>query len=122
MQCRGVRGATTAGENTREAILSATTELLQQVIEANGIKAGDVASIYFSTTPDLNAEFPALAARLMGWTDLALLCGHEMSVPGSLAKCIRILIHWNTDKAAGQIKHVYIRGAEKLRELPKTPQ
>lgn len=120
MWCRGIRGATTADDNTREAILTATTELLQKVIESNGIEAEDVASIHFTTTPDLNAEFPALAARLMGWTNSALLCGHEMNVPGALARCIRVLVHWNTDKPASQMVHVYIRGAEKLRQLPKT--
>ena len=119
MWCRGIRGATTAEDNTREAILSATTELLRKLVEANGIVAGDVASVIFTTSPDLNAEYPALAARLMGWTELALLCGHEMGVPGGLARCIRILIHWNTEKTASQVVHVYIRGAERLRELPK---
>ncbi len=119
MWCRGLRGATTAEDNTREAILSATTELLQKIVEANGIVAEDVASVFFTTSADLNAEYPALAARLMGWTGAALMCAHEMSVPWGLARCIRILIHWNTEKSAGQMMHVYIRGAEKLRELPK---
>ncbi len=113
--CRGIRGATTAAENTREAILEATRELLQQMITANGIEACDVASTIFTTTPDLNAEFPALAAREMGWNDTALLCGHEMHVPGSLERCIRILIHWNTTCSASEIVHVYIRGAQNLR-------
>lgn len=119
MWCRGVRGATTADDNTKDAILSATTELLRKVVEANGIKVEDVASALFSTTPDLNAEFPALAARLMGWTGAALMCSHEMSVPKGLARCIRVLIHWNTEKTAAEIAHVYIRGAQNLRDLPK---
>lgn len=113
--CRGVRGATTATENTRESILEATRELLQQLIAANGITTDDVASAIFTTTPDLNAEFPAVAARELGWIDTALLCGHEMSVPGSLPGCIRVLIHWNTTRRADEIVHIYIRGARGLR-------
>lgn len=113
--CRGVRGATTVERNTREDILAATLDLLQRMIDANGIEPEDVASAIFTTTPDLNAEFPALAARMLGWHDVALLCGHEMAVPGALEKCIRILIHWNTTKSAREIQHVYIRGAANLR-------
>jgi len=113
--CRGIRGATTADENTREAILDATRELLERVIEENGIREEDVASAIFSTTPDLNAEFPAVAARQLGWLDTALFCTHEMAVPGSLALCIRVLIHWNTTRRANEIRHVYIRGAQNLR-------
>lgn len=115
MMCRGVRGATTVDENTREAILAGTRELLQRMIEANGIDPNDVASVIFTTTPDLDAEFPAVAARQLGWYDQALLCGHEMAVPNALARCIRILIHWNTTKKPKEIKHVYINGAESLR-------
>lgn len=115
MKCRGIRGATTVESNTAEDILEATTELLTAIIEANGVKVEDVASAMFTTTLDLNAEFPALAARQLGWTDAALLCGHEMNVPGALGKCIRILIHWNTDKNASEIKHVYLRAAKDLR-------
>ena len=85
MPCRGVRGATTADANTREDILRATRELLALMIRQNGIRAEDVASAFFSTTPDLDAEFPALAARQMGWYDVALLCNHELDVPGSFA-------------------------------------
>jgi chorismate mutase len=113
--CRGVRGATTVEENSREAILAATCELLTLMIEANGIQPDDVASTIFTTTPDLNAEFPAFAARQLGWHDVALLCGHEMAVPGALPRCIRILIHWNTEWRADEIVHVYIKGAEDLR-------
>ena len=115
MRCRGIRGATTAEENTKEAILQATKELLGKLIEANGIDAEEVAFAFFTTTSDINAEFPALAAREMGWTQAALLCSHEMNVPGSLAKCIRILVLYNTEKAAGKIVHVYIKGAKNLR-------
>lgn len=113
--CRGVRGATVASENTREAILAATHELLTALIEANGIKPDDVASAIFTTTPDLNAEFPAVAARQLGWYDTALLCGHEMNVPGSLQRCIRILIHWNTTRRANEVAHVYLYEAQSLR-------
>lgn len=115
MMCRGVRGATIVEENSREAILAGTRELLQQMISANHIDADDVASAIFTTTPDLNAEFPAVAARQLGWHDQALMCGHEIAVPGSLHRCIRILIHWNTTKRLGEIEHVYINGAESLR-------
>jgi chorismate mutase len=113
--CRGIRGATTAAENSREAILEATREMLQQVIAANGIEEDDVASAVFTTTSDLNAEFPAVAARELGWTNTALMCGHEMHVPGSLPACIRVLIHWNTSRRADEIVHVYLRGARSLR-------
>ena len=115
MLTRGVRGATTVKANTREAILEATAELLQAMAEANGIDSEDVASAFFTSSPDLNAEFPALAARQMGWTDVALLCGHEMQVPGSLSMCLRILLHVNTEKKASEIVHVYLHGARVLR-------
>lgn len=113
--CRGIRGATTADENSREAILAATREMLQQLIAANGIEEDDVASAVFTTTGDLDAEFPAVAARELGWTNTALMCGHEMNVPGSLQSCIRVLIHWNTSRRADEIVHVYLRGARSLR-------
>ena len=113
--CRGIRGATTVEANTREAILEGTRELLLQLIEANDLRSEDVGSALFTTTPDLNAEFPALAARELGWHDVALMCGHEMSVPGALARCIRILIHWNTPKLQHEIIHVYTKGASNLR-------
>jgi chorismate mutase len=115
MPCRGVRGATTADANTSDAILEATRQLLALMIRANDIHGEDVASAIFTTTPDLNAEFPALAARQLGWTDLALLCGHEIAVPGALPHCVRILIHWNTEKPARDIVHVYVKGAVNLR-------
>ena len=115
MPCRGVRGATTADANTREDILRATRELLAMMIRQNRIRAEDVASAIFSTTPDLDAEFPALAARQLGWYDVALLCNHELDVPGSLRRCIRVLLHWNTDAASSDIVHVYIKDAAHLR-------
>jgi chorismate mutase len=115
MFCRGVRGATTADANTRDDILRATQELLALIIRQNGIRAEDVASAIFSTTSDLNAEFPALAARQLGWYDVALLCNHELDVPGSLRLCIRVLVLWNTDMPQDEIAHVYIKKAVNLR-------
>lgn len=115
VRCRGIRGATTVDANTREAILQASTELLSQMVLANDVQPEDVASVFFTTTRDLNADFPALAARQMGWNDVALLCGHEMDVPGSLAMCLRILLHVNTEKRPEEMVHVYLRGARVLR-------
>ncbi|MBC8163997.1 MAG: chorismate mutase [Roseiflexaceae bacterium] len=113
--CRGIRGATTCEENTSASILEATLELLTRLIEANGLQPDDIASAVFSTTPDLNAEFPAVAARQLGWLDTALLCTHEMAVPGALQRCVRVLVHWNTARRADEMVHVYIRGAVGLR-------
>jgi chorismate mutase len=115
MPCRGIRGATTCEENTSASILKATRELLALMIRRNDIKPEDVASAIFSTTEDLDAEFPALAARQFGWFDVALMCIHEIDVPGSLRRCIRILLHWNTKKTADQIVHIYIKDAANLR-------
>ena len=122
MACRGVRGATTVEANTPEAILKGTLELLALMIRQNDIRQEDVASATFTTTPDLDAEFPAVAARQLGWLNVALMCVHELSVPGSLGRCLRILIHWNTEKTADQIVHVYIKDAARLRpDLSKLP-
>lgn len=115
LACRGVRGATTVEENTAPAILEATREVLTALIAENGIEPEDVASVIFTTTPDLNAEYPAIAARALGWTDSALLCAHEMNVSHGLPMCIRILIHWNTTKTLQEIVHVYLREAKNLR-------
>lgn len=115
MTCRGVRGATTVEANTREEILTGARQLLALMIRRNGIDPEDVASAVFSTTCDLNAEFPALAARQLGWLDVPLMCMHEIDVPGALQKCIRILINWNTDKPQDEIVHMYIKDAVRLR-------
>ena len=115
LMVRGVRGATTVNSDNEDEILEATRELLEMVIRVNGIEIEDIASIYLTTTPDLTATFPAFAARQMGWFDLALICGHEMNVPGALDKCIRVLIHWNTTKKQTEIGHVYLRDAKSLR-------
>ena len=122
MMIRGVRGATTVEADTNEEILTATRQLLALMIRVNQIRTEDVASALFSVTTDLNAEFPALAARQLGWLEVPMLCTHELSVPGSLPKCIRILVHWNTEKTQSQIQHVYIREAVRLRpDLCKLP-
>jgi chorismate mutase len=115
MACRGVRGATTVDRNEREEILTATRQLLALMVRRNGIERQDVASAIFTTTPDLDAEFPALAARQLGWLDVPLLCSHELGVPGSLPLCIRVLVHWNTDRPQSDIQHIYIRDAVRLR-------
>ena len=113
---RGIRGATTAEQNTREAILAATCDLLAEMIRRNSVERDDIASAWFSTTRDLDAEFPAMAARdVFGWDNVALLCSHEMDVPGSLRRCLRILLHVNTQRRQDQIHHVYLRGATVLR-------
>lgn len=115
MVCRGIRGATTVEANIREEVLAATRELLEQMIAANGVREEDVAFILFTTTSDIDAEFPAVAAREMGFSQTALMCGHEMNVPGGLPMCLRILLLFNTEKGADEIVHVYIRGAKGLR-------
>ena len=113
---RGIRGATTVDSNTRSAILDATEELLGALIERNRIDSADVASVWFTTTPDLDAEFPAVVARRsFNWTHAALMCGHEMNVPGALPACLRILIHANSPLPQDQIEHIYLRGARVLR-------
>ncbi len=113
--CRGLRGATTAGENTAPAIYAATREMLTQLITANQVQERDVAAACFTMSPDLNASFPAAAARQLGWTHTALMCGSEIAVPDSLPRCIRVLILWNTDKAPEQLVNVYLHGTEVLR-------
>jgi chorismate mutase len=120
--CRGVRGATTVEENTKEAILKGTRQLLALMIRRNAIDPVDVASAVFTVTKDLNAEFPALAARQLGWLDVPLLCGYEVEVPGSLNLCVRIMLHWNTTNSQKEIQHVYIHEAVSLRpDLSKLP-
>ncbi len=113
--CRGIRGAITADDNTKEAIFAATKELFQQVTEANQIQESQVAAAFFTTTQDLNAAFPATAVRLMGWEHTALLCGHEMAVPGGLAMCIRLLVLVNTEKEPNELVNVYLKDAVNLR-------
>lgn len=113
--CRAIRGATTAEANTAEDILEATDELLQTVLALNEMTADDLVSLIFTTTTDLNATFPAVAARKMGLDQIPLMCSHEMDVPGALDRVVRVMIHVNTDKPASEIKHVYLRRATVLR-------
>jgi len=122
MACRGVRGATTVASNSRDVILEETRKLLALMIRFNDIDAIDVASAIFTVTRDLNAEFPASAARQLGWLDVPLLCSYEVEVPGSLPRCVRILVHWNTEKPQDEIIHVYTNDAQRLRpDLSKLP-
>ena len=113
--CRGVRGAVPVRANTPDEILRAADRLLRLLIEKNGIHQDDVSSAIFTTTKDVNAEYPAIAARKLGWRGVAMLCGHEMEVPHGLQACLRILIHWNTDKSPQDIVHVYLEEAQSLR-------
>jgi chorismate mutase len=113
--CRGIRGATTAEANTKEAIVEATLELLSELVQANSIDLEMVAAAFLTTTQDLNAEFPAVAARKAGWNKIALLCGHEMVVPDSMQRCIRVLILLNTEKKSSEMVNLYLRNAKNLR-------
>ena len=115
--CRGLRGATRAEANTAEDIYKATREMLQQLIEANDIEEDEVAMAYFTVTPDLNAAFPAAAARQLGWNHTALMCATEIGVPDSLSSCVRVLILINTDKEPGELHNVYLKGTDALRLL-----
>lgn len=115
MAIRGIRGATTVQKNTKEDIVSATKELLEILVMRNNINTDDIASVVFSVTDDLNAGFPAVAARSLGWLYTPLFCTREIPVPDSLGMCIRVLFHVNSDKPQKDIKHVYLNGAEKLR-------
>ena len=113
---RGVRGATTVVANDAGQIVARTEELLSRMISENSIRPGDVACAVFTVTDDLDAEFPAVAVRAVdGWDDVPLLCAREIPVPGSLGRCVRILLHWNTDRPARDVRHVFLRGARKLR-------
>jgi len=123
MAVRGIRGAITASANEREAIVAATSRLLREIVERNSLGVEDIGAIFFTTTPDLTAEFPAAAARGLGWHDVPLLCGHEMSVPGRLDKCVRVMMLVNVDVAQSAIRHVYLDGARSLRpDLDGTAQ
>ena len=116
---RGIRGATTVENDTAAEIDEATVELLLQLIDLNGIQPADIAGAWFTTTRDLASEFPAIAARKLGWTEVPLLCGHEMSVvdtnPRSIPRCIRVMILLNTDRPAYAMKFVYLRRAAEIK-------
>ncbi len=125
MRVRGIRGATTATANTAEAVVEATTELLQDLVNLNQVDRDEVALAYFTTSTDIDAEYPALAARQMGWVDVPLLCGNDMVVaspnPRSVARCIRILLLYNTDRPQSEMRSAYLRGAQVIRtDLDRT--
>ncbi len=116
MPVRGLRGATTVEQDTPEAVLAATRELLEALCAANpSLKIEDIASAFFTTTVDLSSVFPAQAARQLGWQGAALMCAQEINVPGSLPACVRVLVHWNTDLPQAALKPVYLRAAASLR-------
>ena len=112
---RGIRGATTVTENTAEAISEATAELLERLLLDNTLEFEQICSVIFTVTPDLNAAFPAEAARALGMTMVPLLNALEIGVPGRLEKAIRVMMHVNTNKGQLEIKHIYLRGATVLR-------
>ena len=115
MRCRGLRGATTATDNSAAAILAATRELLERLVARNALDVGDIASAFFTVSDDLDAAYPALAARELGWSEVALLCSREIPVPKSVARCIRVLLHINTTRGQGDLRHIYLHEAASLR-------
>lgn len=119
MPVRGIRGATTAADDTAEAITEATGELLRALVDGNRLQVDEIAFAYFTTTRDLVSEFPARAARELGWLDVPLLCGHDMDVPlpnpRAVGHCIRVLLLYNTERAQAEMKHVYLRGATAIK-------
>ncbi len=116
MPVRGIRGATVVRKDEPEAILAATRELLEAILRANpGLEPADLASAWFTVTADLCSVHPAKAARQMGWEAVPLMCAQEIPVPGSLPRCIRVLLHWNTERSQAQIQHVYLGEAMSLR-------
>ena len=120
MAVRAIRGATQVDADDREQVLEATRELVSAVLERNALEHDDVISIVFTATPDLVSEFPAYAARLLGLTDVPLLCASEIAVPGALPRTLRLLAHVDTPRARSELRHVYLRGAAALRtDLPQ---
>jgi chorismate mutase len=116
MPVRGIRGATTPDRNEAGAIYDATLELLNTIVKLNGVRPEDVGYIWFTVTDDLNAAFPADAARAgLGWTMVPLICGREIPVPGALERCVRVLVAWNTPKPQADVRHVFLHGARVLR-------
>lgn len=120
MPVRGIRGATTASANEADAIVDATAELLEELARRNQLDADEIAFAYFTTTPDLDAEFPALAARRLGWLDVPLLCGHDMAVPQpnprSVPMCVRVVLLYNTERTQREMQHAYLRGARAIKQ------
>ncbi|MGI5321575.1 chorismate mutase [Actinomadura nitritigenes] len=115
MAVRAVRGATQVDADDREEILAATTELVSEVMSRNGLTTDDVISVLFTATPDLTAEFPALAARKLGFQEVPLMCASEIAVPHALPRVIRLMAHVATDRPRADVQHVYLRGAKALR-------
>ena len=115
MAIRGIRGATTVENNTKEDIIEKTREMLELIVDKNGIKIDEIASAIFSVTDGIDAEFPAVAARKIGWIYTPLFCTREIPVQGALNNCIRVLIHVNSDKSQKDMIHPYLHGAKKLR-------
>ena len=119
MPVRGIRGATTADVNTADSITEATEELLKELISLNGLDRDEICFAYFTTTHDLTAEFPAYAARRLGWLEVPLLCGHDMDVqlpnPRGVPMCIRILLLYNTAKPQSAMRFAYLRGAKAIK-------
>ena len=116
MAIRGVRGATVAERDNPEEVLSATRQLLTAILDANpALDPSDLASAIFTVTADLCSTYPARAARQLGWENVPLMCAQEIPVPGSLARCIRVLLHWNTDLPQSEVHHVYLNLATSLR-------
>jgi chorismate mutase len=112
---RGIRGATVVTRDEPALVIDATRELLEAIVSHNGVVPEDIASIVFTVTPDIRSEYPARAARVLGWTEVALLGATEMDVAGGLPRCIRVLVHLNTDQPASTIRHVYLGEARTLR-------
>ncbi len=120
MSVRGIRGATTADRNEADAIVDATEELLRELVRLNEVDVEEIAFAYFTTTPDLDAEFPALAARRLGWVDVPLLCGHDLAVrqpnPRGVPRCVRVLLLYNTERRQREMRHAYLRGARAIQQ------
>ena len=120
MPVRGIRGATTATANDSDAIVEATAELLRELAFRNELDVDEIAFAYFTTTPDLDAEFPALAARQLGWLNVPMLCGHDMAVPRpnprSVARCVRVVLLYNTERTQREMQHAYLRGARAIKQ------
>jgi chorismate mutase len=119
MPVRGIRGATTVAANDAESIVEATEELIRELVRLNDLDVEEIAFGYFTTTTDIDAEFPALAARRLGWVDVPLLCGHDMEVrqpnPRAITMCVRLLLLYNTDRRQGEMRHAYLRGASAIK-------
>jgi chorismate mutase len=112
---RAIRGAVQVDANEREQVLEATAELVSEVMERNGLTTDDVISVLFTATPDLTCEFPALAAREVGFSDVPLMCATEIAVPHALPRVVRLMAHVETERPRSEVQHVYLRGAQALR-------